>query len=105
MVCKTILCFGAALCLVSCAPHRTKSVSGTIETDEVHVASRYGGRVEKIFAWEGDSLKAGQLIVQLEANELQPRLDRANARLQELNNGPRPQELAAAKSDWEAQVA
>ena len=75
-----------------------------IETDEVHVASRYGGRVEKIFAVEGDSLKPGELIVQLEANELQARLDRANARLQELIAGPRPQEIATAKSEWEAQT-
>src|SRR2546422_2674571 len=30
-------------------------VSGTIDTDEVHVASRYGGRVEKILAQEGRS--------------------------------------------------
>ncbi len=105
MVCKTFLCIVAALGFVSCAPHRTDSVSGTIETDEVHVASRYGGRVEKIFAREGDGLKAGDLIVQLEASELQARLDRANANLQELIAGPRPQELAAAKSQWEAQVA
>ena len=105
MVCKAILCLSAAICLVSCAPHRTDSVSGTIETDEVHVASRYGGRVEKIFAREGDSLKTGELIAQLEASELQARLDRANAMLQELIAGPRPQELATAKSEWEAQVA
>ena len=36
------------------------SVSGTIETDEARVASRYGGRVEKTLAQEGDSLNAGQ---------------------------------------------
>ena len=34
------------------------SVSGTIETDEARVASRYGGRVEKILAQEGDALTA-----------------------------------------------
>ncbi|HWF19839.1 MAG TPA: biotin/lipoyl-binding protein, partial [Verrucomicrobiae bacterium] len=105
MVCKAILCLSAAICLVSCTPHRTESVSGTIETDEVHVGSRYGGRVETIFAGEGDSLKAGELIVQLEDSELQARLDRANAVLQELMAGPRVQELATAKSEWEAQVA
>lgn len=60
--------------------------------------------MEKIFADEGDSLKTGQLLVQLEASELQARLARANALLQELINGPRPQELATAKSEWEAQV-
>jgi multidrug resistance efflux pump len=104
MVCRAILCLSAALCLISCAPHRTNSVSGTIETDEVHVASRYGGRVEKILAQEGDVLKTGDLIVQLEARELQARLDRANAVLQELIAGPRSQELATAKSQWEQQV-
>ena len=43
-------------------------------------------------------------MFQLEANELQARLDRANARLQELIAGPRPQEIATAKSEWEAQT-
>jgi HlyD family secretion protein len=104
MVCRAITLLSAVVCLVSCTPHRNQTVSGTIETDEVHVASRYGGRVEKIFAREGDSLKPGEVIVQLEAKELQARLDRANAMLQELVAGPRPQELATAKSEWEAQV-
>ena len=45
------------------------TVSGTIETDEVHVASRYGGRVVKLHAQEGATLKAGQLIVELDATD------------------------------------
>ena len=49
------------------------SASGTIDTDEIHVASRYGGRVEKILAQEGDTLKAGQVIAELEAAELKAR--------------------------------
>ena len=32
-------------------------MSGTIEMDEVHVASRYGGRVTAIFVNEGDTLE------------------------------------------------
>ena len=36
----------------------------------MHVGPRSGGRVEKIFAWEGDVLRAGQAIVQLDATEL-----------------------------------
>src|SRR2546426_11696012 len=48
-------------------------VSGTIDTDEVHVASRYGGRVGKILAQEGDTLKAGQVIAELDAAELKAR--------------------------------
>ncbi len=81
------------------------SVSGTIETDEVHVASRYGGRVEKIFAWEGDSLTNGQVIVELFAAELHAQRDRIAAQLDEAVAGPRKEEIASAKADWEAQAA
>jgi HlyD family secretion protein len=80
-------------------------VSGMIQTDEVRVASRYGGRVEKLFVEEGDSLKPGQLIAALGAGELQARRDRVAAQLAELEAGPRKEELAAAKAEWEAQVA
>ena len=50
--------------------NRGNAVSGTIEVDEAHVGPRFSGRVEKIFAWEGDHLHEGQLIVQLDASEL-----------------------------------
>src|SRR5216110_413132 len=65
----------------SACGHRSNSVSGTIEVDEVHVGPRSGGRVEKIFAWEGDVLRAGQPIVQLDASELRARRDLAEAQI------------------------
>ncbi len=95
-----------SLLLASCKPDSgPPSVSGTIETDEVRVASRYGGRVERILAQEGDSLKTGQTIVELDAAELHARRDQAAAQLAEAEAGPRKEEIAAAKADWEAQVA
>ena len=60
---------------------RSNSVSGTIEVDEVHVGPRTGGRVEKIFAWEGDALRAGQPIAELDASELHARRDLAEAQI------------------------
>jgi multidrug resistance efflux pump len=84
---------------------KPQTVSGTIETDEVHVASRYGGRVEKILATEGDSLKAGQIIVELDAAELRARREQAAAQLAEWEAGPRKEEIEAAKHDWEAIAA
>jgi HlyD family secretion protein len=60
---------------------RGKAVSGTIEVDEAHVGPRAGGRVEKIFQWEGDHLHEGQLIIQLDASELRARRDLANAQI------------------------
>src|SRR5204863_1960857 len=76
---------GAALfalsIFVSGCGHRNRSVSGTIEVDEVHVGPRSGGRVEKIFAWEGDTLRTGQPIVELDASELHARRDLAEAQI------------------------
>ena len=84
---------------------RTPGVSGTVETDEVHVASRYGGRVERIFAREGDLLTNGQAVAELDAAELRAQRDRAAAELQEAVAGPRPQEIDAARAEWEAVMA
>src|SRR2546428_3331774 len=76
---------GAALAvsvfLVPACGHRSSSVSGIIEVDEAHVGPRAGGRVEKIFAWEGDRLHEGQVIVQLDASELRARRDLAAAQI------------------------
>jgi HlyD family secretion protein len=79
IVCGVAL-LALSLFLTSCG-NRSKAVSGTIEVDEVHVGPRSGGRVEKIFAWEGDRLRAGQPIVQLEATELLARRDLAEAQI------------------------
>jgi multidrug efflux pump subunit AcrA (membrane-fusion protein) len=68
------------LLLASCGD-RGKAVSGTIEVDEAHVGPRFSGRVEKIFAREGDHLHEGQLIVQLDASELRARRDLAAAQI------------------------
>ena len=82
-----------AIALLAGCRRQSNAVSGTIEVDEVHVASRSGGRVEKIFAWEGDTLKAGDPIVQLEASELQARRSLAAA------------QINTAQHDVEAQAA
>jgi HlyD family secretion protein len=68
------------LLFVGCG-NRGNAVSGTIEVDEAHVGPRSGGRVEKIFAWEGDRLHEGQVIVQLDASELRARRDLAEAQI------------------------
>jgi HlyD family secretion protein len=68
------------LALAGCG-NRGKAVSGTIEVDEAHVGPRAGGRVEKIFKWEGDHLNEGQLILQLDASELRARRDLATAQI------------------------
>jgi HlyD family secretion protein len=95
-----------ALVLSGCKPgSHSNSVSGTIEVDETRVASRYGGRVERIFAHEGDGLHPGQVLVELDAAELRARRDQVAAQLAEAEAGPRKEEIAAAKAEWEAETA
>jgi RND family efflux transporter MFP subunit len=64
-----------------CSNHQN-AVSGTIEVDEAHVGPRMAGRVEKIFAQEGEHLRAGQPLVQLDAAELKARRDLAAAQIE-----------------------
>ena len=77
-------------------------LSGTIEVDEVHVGPRFGGRIEKLPHQEGDELKAGDVIAELDAQELKARRSLAASQLDEMEHGPRPSEIEAALKDWES---
>ncbi len=87
----------ALLVLFSGCDSRKNAVSGTIEVDEAHVGPRMSGRVEKIFAWEGDHLKEGQIIAQLEASELKARRELANA---QIDTAVRDADAAAAQLEF-----
>lgn len=109
---RDLLCRGRgvvlalSLILPGCHPGPdVPSVSGTIETDEARLASRYGGRVEKVLAQEGEALAPGRVIVELDAAELRAERDRVAAQLAEALAGPRSQEIAAAQAEWEALLA
>lgn len=105
LIVLVLIAVAALVVSLSRRPPGPRAVSGTIETGEVRVASRYGGRVECLLADEGDRLAPGQPIVQLDAAELRARRDQVAASLQELEHGPRPEEIAAAKAEWEALMA
>ena len=84
--------------------HAPTKVSGLIEADEIRVGSRVGGRVSKVPAIEGQHVKAGDVLVALEPYDLLERRAQAKAqlaelqaRLQELEHGPRPEEITAAE--------
>jgi multidrug resistance efflux pump len=80
-------------------------LSGTIEADDARLASRQGGRVIRLAATEGVWLTNGQVVVELEAPELQARIDEAAARLAELEAGPRQEQIVASRQQWEAILA
>ncbi|MBA3273901.1 MAG: efflux RND transporter periplasmic adaptor subunit, partial [Chthoniobacterales bacterium] len=87
------LVFALAQLSLSGCERKSDAVSGTIEVDEVHVGPRMGGRVEKIFVREGDTLAAGAVIAELDAPELRARRDVVLA------------QIDAAQRDVEAQAA
>jgi HlyD family secretion protein len=85
---------------------------GTVETQEVRLSSRVGGRVSKVLVDEADIVEAGQAIAELEMPELDAQRDQleaqkaaAQAVVERLENGPRPEEIAAAKASVDAAKA
>jgi len=76
---------------------------------KIQVASKVIGRVAWIGVEKGDKVREGQVIVRLEDDEYRAQLQQArgqlaalDARLQELENGSRPEEVAVAKANLEA---
>jgi HlyD family secretion protein len=85
---------------------------GTVETQEVRLSSRVGGRVAKVLVKESDIVEPGQIIVELEMPELDAQRgqlvaqkEAAEAILARLQNGPRAEEKAAAKAAMETAMA
>jgi len=76
-----------------------------VAAHKIEVASKVVGRVEWIGVDKGDRVKQGEILVRLEDDEYQAQLQQTRgqlanleARLQELLNGSRPEEVAAAKA-------
>ena len=53
--------------------------NGRIEAEEVNVATKYAGRIDKVLVHEGDAVKAGQEIAQMDSAETAAALDQAEA--------------------------
>jgi len=59
------------------------SGNGRIEATEIDIATKLAGRVVDIFVQEGDFVKAGQVVAQMQSNVLEAQLEEAHAQLQE----------------------
>ena len=55
------------------------SGNGRIEATDIDIAAKIAGRIEKIFVGEGDFVKAGQLLVQMQTDTLEAQLNEARA--------------------------
>jgi multidrug resistance efflux pump len=90
----------------------TLHASGTVDTTEIQVGSRIGGRITSVKAKEGDTVSSGQILVTLNPYQLpgqlaalKAQLAQAEAQLAELRHGPRPQEIAQARAQLRAAQA
>jgi len=87
------------------------TASGNIEADEILVGSKVGGRVSKVLVREGDRVQAGQVLIELERDELEARRAEAagqvaqfEAALEQLRRGSRPEEVARARAQAQQAV-
>ena len=86
--------------------------SGTIETREIQIGSKVGGRVDRVPVEEGQTVRAGDVLVSFECNELQAQhtqaaaqVAQAQADLDRMLRGNRPEEVVQAESNAAAQKA
>jgi HlyD family secretion protein len=81
------------------------SASGTVEATEARIGFQASGRIETIGAREGDAVKAGAILAELDRAETEARRQQASAQaaaarafLRELERGSRPEEIAQGRS-------
>ncbi len=85
---------------------------GTIETQDIRVGSKVGGRVAEVLVKEGEEVRSGQPLVRFDVAELQAQLAQAQARvdqqravLAKFERGARPEEKAQARAASETAKA
>jgi HlyD family secretion protein len=83
-------------------------VQGQIEAQEVNVSSKVPGRVGKVHVALGQTVKAGELLFELDSPEVLAKVAQANAvqdaaraTNQKAQAGARPEEVTAARYNWE----
>lgn len=83
--------------------------SGTVETREIQIGSKVGGRVTEVGVEEGQLVKAGTTVVRFECDELKAQrtqagaaLTQAQADLDRMVRGNRPEEIEQAEATAKA---
>ena len=83
-------------------------LSGSFEANDVHIGSLLGGRVDSVFAQEGDSVHVGDRILTLdgaltdaEIAEQRGAVAAAAAKYDLARRGPRREDIAKAKAEYE----
>jgi HlyD family secretion protein len=87
----------------------TLKASGTVEATEAQLGFQAVGRIENVFADEGDSVRSGEVLARLDAAEMKARIEQAEAQadaaravLTEMEHGSRREEIAQARAARDA---
>ncbi|HUS08498.1 MAG TPA: efflux RND transporter periplasmic adaptor subunit [Bryobacteraceae bacterium] len=88
------------------------TLAGTVETREIQVGSKVGGRVAEVLVEEGQNVAAGSVLVRFESFDLraeqaqwQARVAQAEAQLKRLQAGYRPEEVMQAEANARREAA
>ena len=109
---SSFLLFGCTLAGCAQPSFPILVLPGIVETQEVRLSSKVGGRVLKVFVKEGDFVASGQPLVLLDSSELEARRaqliaqqEMFQARLDMMYNGPLPEQLDASHAALEMSEA
>lgn len=114
MIGVAVVILAVLVALVYYFTHRTTPLiySGTVETREIQVGSKVGGRVTDVAVEEGQTVNGGTLLVRFEVDELKAQrvqahaeAQQARANLSKLERGYRPEEIAQAEATAREQRA
>jgi len=57
--------------------------NGRIDSDEINIDTKYAGRIAKLFADEGDMVKAGQVLARMDTRDLEASLKKSEAQVRQ----------------------
>jgi HlyD family secretion protein len=101
-------CALAAVLLAGCSGNSSGAFQGYIEGEYVYVAAPLGGALTNLAVARGDSVKAGQLLFELErgseaaaVRQAEKNLAQSQSQLDDLTKGKRPTEIASLEAQLE----
>lgn len=104
-----ILMLSISSALFGCQPQDQLRAQGTLERDRISLTAPSAEIITQLAAREGDKVKAGDLLLQLDTRKQKAKLAQAIAAkhkaevyLKQMLNGERAQDIAAAKANYES---
>ena len=72
--------------------------SGTVEARNIRGGSKVGGRIDQVLVREGDTVKAGQVLITFDDKELKAQMEQSKAAAEKATRGYRKEEIAQAQA-------